>query len=90
MFGEGKKRITPREFMEICKGLAPSLNERQEADLEQTFVAALTATDSTDEGISRSEFAAGMEWLKANQTQHSLRDEELAKIQEYFEAYLDD
>jgi hypothetical protein len=88
-FGSPKKRITEMEMDEIRKSLH-QLDERERRDLAMIFNSSLNDKSERIKGISREEYDLGIGWLKDNKSKHSLEDNDIEKVEKYFEEHLKD
>jgi hypothetical protein len=89
-FGPSKpKRVTAAEWKQIRSRLYGKLDERERNELEKFFRADLDEP-GIEAGITREEFVAGMQWLRANMRKHEFEEDDLELIEQYVEEHLKD
>lgn len=83
------KRVTKEEWQEIRQDIYGELEPEERDELEKFWRADLSES-GIEEGISQTEFSAGMAWLRSNMSKHKFEANDLAEIEKAFNKHLKD
>jgi hypothetical protein len=90
LFGaDTPKRVNKEEWREICSAVYGELDEKERIELEKFFRADLNES-GLEEGITATEFASGMEWLRSNMDKHVFEPDDLVRLEKQFAEHLKD